>query len=319
MTDTADVPAYEVFTTEFDDVVHISELVSEGRMAEVRREIDKYRNADDSRLVHCTETVGEAVSKLAAQFEESGIDPAETAVTFLIDGSGSTRGGPDRNMAISTIDLCAALEKIGVETAVLGYTTASFMGGESWKKWLAQGKPENPGRVCDLLHIVYKYSDETIAEASDHVAALACGETKKENIDGEALQWAAGTMDETERRHRILVNVNDGFPIDDATIWANGSADFLRAHVGEVTRSIDDKGMVAVVGVCLDAAITSDYEAFVAERQGMFPREIVVQMQHLQKSSLDTTLETVGEGVALGIRRAAELSLNHVAPFTFRR
>lgn len=308
--ETASTKAYKVFTTEYDTVIHVADLLSDGAIREAHRLMTEHRDPRERNIPNYETTVSETAARLAAQFEESGIDPAEASVTLLVDGSGSTRGWPAKDMTVSTIDLCAALENLGVETTVLGYSTSAWKGGKSREKWLAEGKPANPGRLCDLLHIIYKHSNEAVEEVADNMAAMSCFETKRENIDGEALQWAVETMADSERRHRILVNVNDGFPIDDSTIWSNNGSDILRKHVEDVTRTIDEDGVIALSGVCLDAC-RADYDVLLASRQGMFPREVVVQIGGPEKGSTDATLEAMGEGVALGIRRAAELSLDH--------
>ena len=301
---------YKVFTTEFDDVVHVSDLVSEGRLAEILREVSRWRERGDSRIIDYPSVLAETRDRIAAQFEESDIDPSDTSVTLLVDNSGSTRGAPSFHTAIAVMDVCAALEDMGVETTVLGYTTSSWKGGEARKKWLEAGKPRNPGRLCDLLHIVYKHADESVSENPDWLAAIACGETKKENVDGEAYEWAASTTEDTTRRHRILVGISDGFPIDDATIWANEDGmTLMRSHLAEVVRSIDEQGKLALSTVCLDARPTKDTEhgRMMLERRKTYPREVTTEFT----GSHETETRALGEGLAVGIARAAEIAPAH--------
>ncbi|NTF18082.1 hypothetical protein G6L37_06665 [Agrobacterium rubi] len=306
--DTSKLTGYEPFTQEFDRIEHIDALVSEERLAEIHKELTDYRASNRPEVHALSFAVETTPDEIAGFFERNGVDPAETTVTFLIDGSGSTRGATARNMALGTIELCHILEKLGVETSVLGYTTTSWKGGASREKWLREDKPRNPGRLCDLLHIIYKQPGETVANSLDFLCAIACDEVKRENIDGEAIMWAAECTRTLDRPNKIIVNVTDGFmPIDDSTLFSNTeSTVLLLGHLLTVTNHIEQEGEIALAGVYLD--LTDDHRAMMTELkdkgQEIFPRSTIAH----ETRNADATFCAMVDGLALGIRRAAEIA-----------
>jgi len=305
-----EIPPYEVFTDEFDRVAHIAELVEKDRLEFVHAWMQKYRDSHLRDAGGFLQAIEDMSARIASQFDVSRLDPSETAVTILVDGSGSTRGNPARDMTFATIETCIALENLGVETSVLGYTTSTWKGGESRRKWLDDGRPIKPGRLCDLLHIVYKRADESIAASIDFLCAMACEETKKENVDGEALQWAAKLALKSERSHKILLNLTDGlWPVDDSTLSVNPET-LLLGHLKTVADDIEHDGRIALSAVYLDleshrwaSRSTEEYAALKGRGQTIFPRDIMVQV----KDEFSLMLAGVAEGVVLGIDRAAEL------------
>ncbi|NWM10669.1 cobaltochelatase subunit CobT, partial [Escherichia coli] len=64
----------------------------------------------------------------------------DTVVTLLIDNSGSMRGRPISIAAISADILARTLERVGVKTEILGFTTRAWKGGQSREKWLTDGR-----------------------------------------------------------------------------------------------------------------------------------------------------------------------------------
>jgi len=81
---------------------------------------------------------------------------ATPSSTLLIDNSGSMRGRPITVAAMSGDILARTLERCGVKVEILGFTTRAWKGGQARERWIAAGKPPNPGRLNDLRHIVYK-------------------------------------------------------------------------------------------------------------------------------------------------------------------
>jgi Cobalamin biosynthesis protein CobT (nicotinate-mononucleotide:5, 6-dimethylbenzimidazole phosphoribosyltransferase) len=71
----------------------------------------------------------------------------DTVVTLLIDNSGSMRGRPITVAAMSGDILARTLERCGVKVEILGFTTRAWKGGQSRERWIAAGKPPNPGRL----------------------------------------------------------------------------------------------------------------------------------------------------------------------------
>ena len=114
----------------------------------------------------------------------------DTVVTLLLDNSGSMRGRPITVAATCADILARTLERCGVKVEILGFTTRAWKGGQSREAWLAAGKPPNPGRLNDLRHIIYKSADAPWRRARKNLGLMMREGLLKENIDGEALDWA---------------------------------------------------------------------------------------------------------------------------------
>jgi Cobalamin biosynthesis protein CobT (nicotinate-mononucleotide:5, 6-dimethylbenzimidazole phosphoribosyltransferase) len=298
---------YEPYTQEFDRISHIEELLSEEVIAEIHGLMTNYRSSDTPQMVAFSEAVPVMSEKIAKSFEETGVDPAQTTVTLLIDNSGSTRGEPAINMALGTIELCHALERLGVQTSVLGYTTTSWKGGASREKWVKDGRPENPGRLCDLLHIVYKHPEETVYSTIDLLCSIASDKTKKENVDGEAIMWAAECLRSLERPNKILINVTDGFtPIDDSTLYTNKDGNLLLSHLFTVNRELEDEGVIALAGVYVD--LNSTHQESMTKLAELGQHIFARSVSSKQPRDASSTLQAMTEGVELGLKRARELS-----------
>lgn len=317
--DRNDIIPYEVYTTEFDRIANIEELVDRDRLEYVHGWMQKRRDFELTDVASVA-AISDMSARIASQLEDSGIDPADASVTLLVDGSGSTRGAPAKQMTFATIEACIALENLGVETSVLGYTTSSWKGGQSRQKWVQDGRPRNPGRLCDLLHIVYKRPDESVGASIDHLCALAVDETKKENVDGEALEWAARSASKSGRRHKIVVSLSDGFhPVDDSTLSVN-SQSLLIGHLKTVADDIEADGRISLAAVYFDTTShrwetpsLSAYEALKERGQTIYPRDIVVHV----KDEVSNVIGGVAEAVAMGIARASEL--DHLSDSRYSR
>jgi cobaltochelatase CobT len=180
--------------------------------------------------------------------QESPEDFPLTAVTILLDCSGSMRGLPIATAAGCTELLAAVLERSGVRVEILGFTTRHWRGGQTREKWLADLRPEHPGRLTDLLHIVYKRSDVSWRRARRNLAAMLDERLLKENVDGEALLWAQERLLRRPEPRRILMVISDGAPLDDATLAAN-DAGYLDRHLRAVIRDIERRGAVELLAI----------------------------------------------------------------------
>ncbi len=141
---------------------------------------------DTSRI---TRVVTDPLQPLSFKVEKD-TDFRDTVVTLLIDNSGSMRGRPITIAAICGDILARTLERCGVKVEILGFTTRAWKGGKSREAWMQAGRPANPGRINDVRHIVYKAADEPWRHAKDNLGLMMREGLLKENIDGEALQWA---------------------------------------------------------------------------------------------------------------------------------
>jgi cobaltochelatase CobT len=193
-----------------------------------------------------------ASSRLRAKLDAKSL--ADTTVSILIDQSGSMRG-QSMLLAAATADVASEfLSHLGVAVEVLGFTTVSWRGGKSRARWLWMGRPSRPGRLCDLLHIIYRSADDRRASTGGWAfMPMLRPDLPKENVDGEALLWAASRLRDRPHRSKILFVVSDGASIDDSTLAANdlGILDrHLRQVIGELEASTDVR--VAAAGIGFD-------------------------------------------------------------------
>ena len=209
---------------------------------------------DAARLSRVVVSPGTALSYKV----ERDIEFKDTVVTLLIDNSGSMRGRPISIAAISADILARTLERCGVKTEILGFTTRAWKGGQSREAWLADGKPQNPGRLNDLRHIIYKQADEPWRRARRNLGLMMREGLLKENIDGEALMWAHSRLIYRPEERRILMVISDGAPVDDSTLSVN-SAGYLEAHLRGVIDWIENVSPVQLVAIGIGHDVTRYY------------------------------------------------------------
>ncbi|RZM33546.1 MAG: cobaltochelatase subunit CobT, partial [Sphingomonas sp.] len=189
---------------------------------------------------------------------ERETDFRDTVVTLLIDNSGSMRGRPISIAAISADILARTLERCGVKTEILGFTTRAWKGGQSRETWLAAGRPPQPGRLNDIRHIVYKRADEPWRRARNSLGLMMREGLLKENIDGEALMWAHARLVARPEERRILMVISDGAPVDDSTLSVN-SGSYLERHLRQVIGWIESKSPVELVAIGIGHDVTRYY------------------------------------------------------------
>ena len=189
---------------------------------------------------------------------ETETDFRDTVVTLLLDNSGSMRGRPIAVAALCADILARTLERCGVKVEVLGFTTRAWKGGESRDRWVADGKPPEPGRLNDLLHVVYKSADEPLRRARRKFGLMLREGLLKENIDGEALAWAHQRLLGRPEERRILMVIFDGAPVDDSTLSAN-AGNYLDRHLRRVIRWIESRSGVELVAIGIGHDVTRYY------------------------------------------------------------
>ena len=168
------------------------------------------------------------------------------------------RGKSIRVAAMCSDILARTLERCGVKVEVLGFTTAAWKGGASRKTWIDAGRPANPGRLNDVLHIVYKAADTPYRRARRNLGVMLKDGLLKENIDGEALLWAHRRLTARGERRRILVVISDGAPVDDSTLSVN-PGDYLQRHLRQVIREIGRAGRVELVAIGIGHVVGQFY------------------------------------------------------------
>jgi cobaltochelatase CobT len=182
----------------------------------------------------------------------------DTVVSLLIDNSGSMRGRPITVAAMCGDILSRTLERCAVKVEVLGFTTRAWKGGQSRERWVADGKPRNPGRLNDLRHIIYKAADAPWRRSRKHLGLMLREGLLKENIDGEALLWAYRRLLGRPERRRILMVISDGAPVDDSTLSVN-PGNYLEKHLREVIRDIESRDLVELIAIGIGHDVTRYY------------------------------------------------------------
>ena len=285
--ETAPASDYHAYTTRYDEIIESPELCDEEELARLRSYLDQQMGGlqnvvtrlanrlqrrlmaqqarswdfdqeegllDAARLARVVVSPGHALSYKV----ERDMEFRDTVVSLLIDNSGSMRGRPIAIAAICADILARTLERVGVASEILGFTTRAWKGGQSREAWLAEGRPGNPGRLNDLRHIVYKRADEPYRHARRNLGLMMREGLLKENIDGEALLWAHNRLIARPEERRILMVISDGAPVDDSTASANGGT-YLERHLRLVIEWIESRSPVELIAIGIGHDVTRYY------------------------------------------------------------
>jgi cobaltochelatase CobT len=190
--------------------------------------------------------------------QEKDTNFRDTVVTLLIDNSGSMRGRPITVAATCADILARTLERCGVKVEILGFTTKAWKGGAARESWLQGGKPANPGRLNDLRHIIYKSADAPWRRARRNLGLMMREGLLKENIDGEALEWAHKRLLGRPEQRRILMMISDGAPVDDSTLSVN-NGNYLERHLRSVIEEIETRSPVELIAIGIGHDVTRYY------------------------------------------------------------
>src|SRR5271169_6837268 len=280
-------PDYKAFTTRFDEIVGADELCDPDELQRLRDYLDKQLQNLSSvvaRLANRLQRRLMAQQNRSWEFDlEEGmldtarlpriiIDPQQplsfkqekdmefrdTAVTLLIDNSGSMRGRPITVAATCADILARTLERCGVKVEILGFTTRAWKGGQSREAWLQAGKPANPGRLNDLRHVIYKSADAPWRRARKNLGLMMREGLLKENIDGEALDWAHQRLLGRAEQRKILMMISDGAPVDDSTLSVN-PGNYLERHLRYVIEEIETRSPVELIAIGIGHDVTRYY------------------------------------------------------------
>ena len=278
---------YRPFTIQYDEIVMAEALCDEDELGRLRHHLDQQLAAMQGVV---TRLANRLQRKLMAQqtrtwdfdLEEGTLDTArlariianpthgltykmeretefrDTVVTLLIDNSGSMRGRPITVAAMCADIMARTLERCGVRVEILGFTTRAWKGGQSREKWLADGKPANPGRLNDLRHIVYKEADAPWRRARKNLGLMLREGILKENIDGEALLWAHSRIVNRPEDRRILMVISDGAPVDDSTLSVN-AGNYLEKHLRDAIEYIEKRSPVELIAIGIGHDVTRYY------------------------------------------------------------
>lgn len=314
---------YHVYTTRYDEIVKAEELCDV-------EELDRLRSYLDKQLLHLSSVVGRLANRLQRRLmaqqnrswefdlEEGMLDPArlprvvidpqqplsfkrekdtdfrDTVVTLLLDNSGSMRGRPITVAATCADILARTLERCGVKVEILGFTTKAWKGGQSREAWIGDGKRPNPGRLNDIRHIIYKAADAPWRRARRNLGLMMREGLLKENIDGEALDWAHRRLLARPEQRRILMMISDGAPVDDSTLSVN-PGNFLERHLRHVIQEIETKSAVELIAIGIGHDVTRYYRRAVT----------IVDAEELGGAMTEKLAELFNENVRASATRSA--------------
>ncbi|ESQ77572.1 cobaltochelatase subunit CobT [Asticcacaulis sp. AC402] len=309
---------YDVFTRQFDEVIAAEELCEP-------EELERLRGFLNAQLANMATVVSRLANKLqrklmaqqsrswsfdleegvldAAKLTRVIVDPSaplsfkqekdtefrDTVVTLLLDNSGSMRGRPIMVAAICADVLARTLERCGVKVEILGFTTKAWKGGLSREKWVREGKPAGPGRLNDLRHIIYKAADSPWRRTHKNLGLMMREGLLKENIDGEALQWAHSRLVNRPEQRKILMVISDGAPVDDSTLSVN-NGHYLENHLRRVIAEIEggpkkQAGRIELVAIGIGHDVTRYYQRALT----------LIDVEHLAGGLMDKLTELFQE------------------------
>ncbi len=323
-------PDYRAFTNRFDETVAAEDLCEP-------EELDRLRGYLDKQLSHLQGVVARLANRLQRRLmaqqnrswefdlEEGQLDSArlsriiidplhplsfkaekdmqfrDTVVTLLLDNSGSMRGRPITVAATCADILARTLERCGVKVEILGFTTRAWKGGQSREQWLGAGKPANPGRLNDLRHIIYKSADAPWRRARKNLGLMMREGLLKENIDGEALDWAHKRLLARTEQRKILMMISDGAPVDDSTLSVN-PGNYLERHLRYVIEEIETRSPVELIAIGIGHDVTRYYRRAVT----------IVDAEELGGAMTEKLAELFEEHAAEEIRGAVRRPLRRL-------
>ena len=280
-------PNYRVFNNIYDEEILAENLAAEEELAKLRvyleQQLDQVKGAV-SRLANKLQRRLQAQQNRTWKFDleegfldasrlariitnpttpltykqESEIEFKDTIVTLLIDNSGSMRGRPISIAAICAEIIASTLERCQVKCEILGFTTKAWKGGKSREDWLSKDRPNNPGRLNDLRHVIYKQADVPLRRARLNLGLMMKEGLLKENIDGEALEWANKRLIKRSESRKILMVISDGAPVDDSTLSVNPS-NYLENHLKNVISMIEKLGLLELIAIGIGHDVTRYY------------------------------------------------------------
>jgi hypothetical protein len=225
--------AYRAFTAAHDEVVRAVDLIASdpAKHIGIRGALDSLSLDSDAFWDEASRVEARASLDVFRATLPDGL--RSRPLILLLDNSGSMRGQSVAALVGVLGEMGGALDQAGIPFEVLGFTTRSWKGGRAREDWILGGRPHQPGRLCELRHVIYK--DAAEPWNPDLLGLMLMEGFLKENVDGEALLWAA------ERGRQLggatILHVTDGKPMDDSTLSAN-PADYLDRHLETVSRQI---------------------------------------------------------------------------------
>ena len=278
---------YSIFTNQFDKIIDAKDLITKDEIKKLRGNLDLQLSSLQnfiSRLANKLQRKLLAKQNRSWNFDleegildasklprviidpfnslsykkEKDIDFKDTVVTLLIDNSGSMRGRPITIAAICADILSRTLERCSVKVEILGFTTLNWKGGKSREAWM-KNKKNNPGRLNDLCHIIYKSADTPWRRAKNNLGLMLKEGILKENIDGEAILWAHNRLKKRKEERKVIMVISDGAPVDDSTLSVN-SGNYLEQHLKKVVKWVEASKDIEINAIGIGHDVSNYYE-----------------------------------------------------------
>ena len=289
---------YKIFSSKFDEVIFPQKLVAKNELEILRDQLDlklsKLSNISKKMSLKLKRKLLSKKNFFIERDSSRGvldkkkltrlvIDPTlediwinhknheynDTALTILLDNSGSMRGNPIVMSALACEIIASILEKFSIKTEIIGFTTADWKGGRVRKMWENAGRPLNPGRLNELRHIIYKSFNQSFKKSKINLGLMLKEGILKENIDGEALLFARSRLMQQSEKRKILMVISDGTPVDDSTASANDE-NILLNHLLHVVKKIENSSFardkIEVVGIGIGHSTDDFYKNSIAIR-----------------------------------------------------
>jgi cobaltochelatase CobT len=272
----SDVPdrpeqTYSIFTAAFDRELQAGAIEKELATSGVRCGMPSGINVSDlsARARLADEAFEQAINSEGAKNARTALArfKENLSVCVLIDQSGSMV-----NQAPGLVGQLRALTEIYSDTdheiGIFGFTTMGWHGGMARDAWKKAGRPKYPGRLCSLLHIVYKPFELPAPEA--HWQAMLNPGLFFENVDGEALEWGSRLLAARPPAKKLLIVLSDGASVDDSTLMANGP-NILERHLLGVIAQIQGDQSIRLGAIGLGYAVDRYYSCSVhtSEPEGL--------------------------------------------------
>jgi len=193
----------------------------------------------------------------------------DTAITFLVDFSGSMSGGARIHQAMRAVVLfLETLNSAKIKSEVLGYTAEELYGRGELLKEMSHGEYQQYGRVEKLITYVFKEFNEPYNTTVKKRIANYRTLPMSENCDGDSVLVAYSRIIKRREKRKIIFVLTDG-AVSNRGNHRKGVA-FLKKVVKEI-----NKAGVETIGVGIGEAIAV---------KEFYPRSMYVQTENLAET-----------------------------------
>lgn len=254
--------------------------------------------------------------RLGAIIEEFPTAKDDTVLSFLLDSRGGMRGWPLVAFAGISGLLTRELDTLGIKHEILSHTTNDWKISTDQAARLraergATGSQFRPGRVGSLLHVIWKEVDATVPDLDSQLAQLGNMRVLKDNIDGEAIEWAYKRLAARSEPNKLLLTIKSDSlnPISQGTELYNGSdVSLLHRHLLDTVSAIKSEGDVHLSAVILSR--NSKVPLFDERGGGVSDKDVIAAYDGIYSCDTfdwDDVTDVMIEAVATSMRRSLEL------------